>query len=251
MGIAGTDVTKKVSDLIITDDNFSTIVVAIKEGRTIYSNIKKIIRFLIGTNLVEVLGIFVSTIIMRDCIFLLPSQILFINLITDSFPAFALGLEKPEKDILNKAPRDINQSIFSGKTGTGILYESFIQTLLVLVIFVYSINKYGNKTASSIVFLIICLMQVIHAINCKTEQSIFKTNIYNNKTFNLCFILLVLLIMLVAFVPFLQTAFGIVALNGTQWLIVILASCSIIPLVELCKFITSVHINTISLRKHK
>jgi len=251
MGLTGTDVTKSVSDLIITDDNFSTIVLAIKEGRTIYANIRKIIRFLIGTNMVEVLGIFVSTIVMKDSIFLLPSQILFINLITDSFPAFALGLEKPEKDVLNKPPRNVNTSLFSGKTGTGILYESFIQTLLVLVIFVFAVNSYGNEVASTMVFLIICIMQIIHAINCKTEESIFKTNIFNNKTFNFCFILLFVLIMLVAFVPILQTAFGIVSLNGTQWLIIALASISIIPLVELCKFLSSLHINAISLKIKK
>ncbi len=236
MGISGTDVTKSVADLIITDDNFQTIVVAIKEGRTIYSNIQKIILFLLSTNLVEVLGIFVATIIMRDQIFLSPAQILFINLVTDSFPAFALGLEPPENDIMQKPPRNANENLFSGRVGTSILYQSFVQTLMVLVIFVIGVHLWGNAVASTMVFLIICLMQIIHAVNCKTLESIFTINVFKNKSFNISFLGLFALILLVAFVPILQTAFGITALNGTQWLIVALASLAIIPLVEICKY---------------
>ncbi len=235
MGKTGTDVTKSVADLVITDDNYSTIILAIRQGRTIYSNIQKILLFLMSTNAVEVLGIFVATIVMRNNIFLLPSQILFINLVTDSFPAFALGLEKPEKGVMERPPREKNSSIFAGRVGTSILYESFVQTLLVLVVFVVGVHTWGNEVASTMVFLIICLMQIIHAINCKTEGSIFKINIFNNPSFNLSFIGLFALIMVVAFVPILQTAFGIVPLNALQWLIVALASISIIPLVEACK----------------
>jgi len=241
MGITGTDVTKSVSDLIITDDNFSTIIIAVKQGRTIYSNIQKIIMFLLSTNAVEVLGIFVSAIIMRDSIFLLPSQILFINLVTDSFPAFALGLEKPEKDIMEKPPRDPKSTLFSGEIGTSILYQSFVQTLLVLVVFVVMVHKAGNEVASTMVFLIICLMQILHAVNCKTTRSIFTINIFNNKSFNISFLALLALILTVAFVPLLQTAFGIVPLSGLQWLIVAIASISIIPLVEICKVFVNLY----------
>lgn len=241
MGKTGTDVAKSASDIIITDDNFSTIVVSIKQGRTIYSNIQKIIQFLISTNAVEVLGIFVATIILKDCIFLLPSQILFINLVTDSFPAFALGMEKPEKSIMSKPPRNPNESLFSGKIGTGILYQSFVQTLIVLIVFVYAVNKFNNKIASTMIFLIICLMQIIHAINCKTTESIFKINIFNNPSFNISFIGLFILILTVAFVPFLQNMFGIVPLDGIQWLIVSLCSMSIIPLVEICKLFVNLY----------
>ncbi len=241
MGITGTDVTKSVADLIITDDNYSTIIVAIKQGRTIYSNIQKIIQFLLSTNAVEVLGIFVATIVMRDSVFLLPSQILFINLVTDSFPAFALGMEKPEKGIMDVPPRDPKQTLFSGRVGTGILYQSFVQTLLVLVVFVVGVNIYDNAVASTMVFLIICLMQIIHAVNCKTLDSIFKMNIFNNLSFNLSFLGLFALIMFVAFVPFMQVAFSIVPLNGIQWLIVTLSSISIIPLVEICKLIVNTY----------
>lgn len=243
MGKTGTDVTKNVADLIITNDDFSTIVIAVKQGRTIYSNIQKIIQFLISTNLVEVLGIFVSTIVLRNSIFLLPSQILFINLVTDSFPAFALGLEKTEKDIMLKPPRDPKETIFSGRVGMNILIQSFLQTLLVLVVFVVSIKKYGNETASSMVFLIICLMQIIHAVNCKTNGSIFKINIFNNKSFNISFVGLFALIMAVAFIPFLQTAFGLVSLTATQWIIIAISSISIIPLVEISKLFVNMYYN--------
>ena len=224
-------------------NNFSTIVVAVKEGRTIYNNISKTILFLLSTNIVEVLGIFVSTIILRNSVFLLPSQILFINLVTDSFPAFALGLEKPEKNIMQKPPRDPKETIFSGRVGMNILIQSFLQTLLVLVIFVFAIKNYGNEVASSMVFLIICLMQILHAVNCKTLGSIFKINIFNNKSFNISFIGLLGLIMAVAFIPFMQTAFGIVSLNEIQWIIVSLASISIIPLVEISKLFVNTYYN--------
>ena len=241
MGITGTDVTKSVSDLIITDDNFSTIVVAVKQGRTIYSNIQKIIMFLLSTNAVEVLGIFIATIIMRDSIFLMPSQILFINLVTDSFPAFALGLEKAEKSIMDAPPRDPKSTLFSGKIGTSILYQSVVQTLIVLIVFVVFVHKAGNEVASTMVFLIICLMQILHAVNCKTTGSIFKMNIFDNMSFNLSFLGLLALILTVAFVPFLQTAFGIVSLNMAQWLVVIASSLSIIPLVEICKLFVNIY----------
>ena len=239
MGITGTDVTKQVSDLIITDDNFSTIVIAVKQGRTIYSNIQKIIQFLISTNLVEVLGIFVCTLIMPNYTFLLPSQILFINLVTDSFPAFALGMEKPEKNIMNIPPRKSSENLFSGKVGTNIIYQSITQTLLVLIVFVVTTNIYGNEVSSTMAFLIICLMQIIHAINCKTQESIFKINIFNNLSFNISFIGLLIGILLVAFVPTLQNIFGITSLTLIQWLIVIATSISIIPIVELCKLIVN------------
>ena len=236
MGKSGTDVTKSVSDLVITDDDYSTIILAIKQGRTIYSNIQKIILFLLSTNAVEVLGIFISALVLRNAIFLLPSQILFINLVTDSFPAFALGMEKTEKNIMEKPPRNTKENLFSGKIGTSILYQSVVQTFIVLIVFVCAFHAYGNIVASTMIFIIICLMQIIHSINCKTTNSIFSINIFNNRSFNLSFLGLLALILTVSFVPVLQTAFGICALSLKQWLIVISASISIMPLVEICKF---------------
>lgn len=236
MGITGTDVTKEVSDIIVSDDNFTSIVLAIKEGRTIYKNIEKTILFLISTNLVEVLGIFVTSLVMPGAIFLLPTQILFINLVTDSLPAFALGIEPDEKNIMNHPPRDPHKSLLSGKIGTSIIYQGFIQSLIVLVMFVFSRKYYGEAIASTMVFLTICLMQIIHAINCKTERSLFKVNIFNNKFFNFSFLLLLGLILGVYFIPFTAKLFGLVSLNIKQWLIISVTSISIIPLVEIGKF---------------
>ena len=235
MGLTGTDVTKDVSDIIIADDNFSTIVHSIKEGRTIYQNISKTILFLLSTNLVEVIGIFVTSLIMPEAVFLYPLQIMFINLITDSLPAFALGVEPAEKNIMNRPPRNPNESILSGKTGSSIIYQGFIQSLIVLVMFVLSTKMYGAATGNTMSFLTICFMQIVHAVNCKSMDSIFKHNIFKNKFFNFSFIFLFGLILCVYFIPFLSNVFELVSLSINQWLIVAITSLLIIPLVEIGK----------------
>ena len=232
---SGTDVTKEVADIIISDDNFSTIVVAVKEGRTIYNNISKTILFLLSTNIVEVLGIFITSLIIPEVVFLSPTQILFINLVTDSLPAFALGIEPPEKNIMDREPRDPSKTILSGKTGSSIIYQGFIQSLIVLIMFITANYKFGSNVASTMSFMTICLMQIIHAINCKTERSIFKTNIFKNKFFNFSFIFLLSLILGIYFTPFFARLFDLTILNTLQWLIVSITSISIIPLVELGK----------------
>ena len=235
MGITGTDVTKEVADIIIADDNFSTIVMSVKEGRTIYQNIAKTILFLISTNLVEVIGIFITSLVMPGAIFLIPTQILFINLVTDSLPAFALGIEPSEKNIMDRPPRDSKKSLLSGALGSSILYQGFIQSLIVLIMFVFARWSYGNEVASTMSFLTICLMQIIHAINCKTDKSIFRINIFKNKFFNFSFIILLGMILGVYFIPFFASLFGLVTLGSIQWLIVVLTSIAIIPLVEVGK----------------
>ncbi len=237
MGKTGTDVTKEVADIIISDDNFSSIVLAVEEGRTTYQNITKTIIFLLSTNLVEVLGIFITSLIMHDSVFLIPTQILFINLVTDSLPAFALGIEPSEKNIMEIPPRNANRSLLAGKTGSLILYEGFVQSLAVLIMFVIATHTYSNEVASTMSFMTICLMQIIHAINCKTERSIFKTNIFKNRFFNFSFIILLALILTVYFVPVLSSLFSLTSLSVSQWSYVILTSISIIPLVEIGKLL--------------
>ncbi len=235
MGITGTDVTKEVADIIISDDNYQTIVCSIKQGRTIYQNIEKTILFLLSTNIVEVLGIFITTLLMPSSVFLLPTQILFINLVTDSLPAFALGIEDSGKDIMNIPPRNSEKSILSGVVGSSIIYQGFIQTLVVLVMFVVANHKFGSEVASTMSFLTICLMQIIHAINCKSTKSIFKINIFKNKFFNFSFLFLLGLILAIYFISPLATLFNIVPLSLVQWLIVVFTSIMIIPAVELGK----------------
>ena len=232
----GTDVTKSVADLVISTNDYSTIVLAIKQGRTIFSNIQKTLLFLISTNMVEVLGIFVCAVILPSATFLLPSQILFINLVTDSLPAFALGLEKSEKDIMQKPPRNPNSNIFTG-IGWHILLQGFAQTFIVLLMFVIGLNIWDNNVASTMVFITICLMQLIHAINCKTLRSLTKINILKNKTFNISFVIILAAILIISLLPIGQLLFGLVRLNGLQWLIVSACSLFIVPIVEVCKYI--------------
>lgn len=239
MGITGTDVTKEVADVIISDDNFSTIVAAISEGRTIYQNITKTIIFLLSTNIVEVLGIFVTSLIMPEAVFLSPAQILFINLITDSLPAFALGIEPAERDIMMMPPRNSHQTLLSGTTGWTILYQGFVQSLIVLVMFVLANYYFGTGIASTMSFMTICLMQIIHAVNCKTDKSLFKINIFKNKFFNFSFVVLFALILTIYFVPTLAILFSLSKLSGLQWLVIAITSISIIPIVEIGKIFTN------------
>lgn len=237
MGISGTDVAKNVADMIVTDDNFATIVVAIEEGRKVYANIQKTIQFLLSTNIVEVVTMFLSIILFPNYNFLVPAQILFINLVTDSLPAFSLGVEKAENDIMNKKPRKSKETIFSNGVGVSIIYQSLIQSLIVMLIYIYGIKTANNETASAMVFMVISIMQLFHSINCKTSKSIFKINIFNNKIFNISFVSTMILNILVFTLPVFREIFNIAALNLVQWIIVIVASIMIIPLVEIAKLV--------------
>jgi len=247
MGITGTDVTKSVADMILTDDNFATIIVAIEEGRKVYSNIQKTIQFLLSTNIVEVVTVFLSIILFPNYTFLVPAQILFINLVTDSLPAFSLGVENAEKDVMNQKPRKSKDNIFSNGIGINIIYQSIIQCVLVMFIYIYGINTASNEVASTMVFALISFMQLFHSINCKTNKSIFEIKLFDNKTFNLSFIATIIINVLVFNLPIFQNLFNIASLSLKQWALVLLLSISIIPLVEICKLI----VNLINKKKNK
>ena len=237
MGKSGTDVVKNVADMVVTDDNFASIVVAVEEGRKVYSNIQKALQFLISTNCVEVFGMLIALIFFPEYTFLLPAQMLFINLVTDSLPAFALGLEKVEKVVMQAPPRDSNSGLFGGKVGVAIIYQSILQTLIVMVVYVVGIKCYSPDVASSMVFFTIIFMQLLHSINCKTNSSIFEKNLVDNKAFNICFLITLAINLIVACVPFMYPLFGLEFLNLAQWIVVIIASIIIIPLCELFKLI--------------
>ena len=237
MGKSGTDVVKSVADMLVTDDNFSSIVVAVEEGRKVYSNIQKALQFLISTNCVEVFGMLIAMLFFPKYTFLLPAQMLFINLVTDSLPAFALGMEKVEKEIMLSPPRNPKAGLFAGKVGVAIVYQSILQTVIALLVFVVGIFCYTPEVASTMVFFTIIFMQLLHSINCKTNNSIFEKNLLDNKTFNICFVITLLLNLMVACVPFMYTVFGLEFLNFSQWLVVIIASILIIPTCELFKAI--------------
>ena len=237
MGKSGTDVVKNVADMVVTDDNFATIVVAVEEGRKVYSNIQKALQFLISTNCVEVFGMLISLIFFPNYTFLLPAQMLFINLVTDSLPAFALGMEKVEQEVMLSPPRNAKAGLFADKVGVSIIYQSILQTLIVVVVFVVGVFCYSPEVASTMVFFTVIYMQLLHSVNCKTNSSLFDKNLTDNKTFNLCFLLTLVINLLVSCVPFMYTIFGLEFLNLSQWIIVIIASVLILPTCELFKVI--------------
>lgn len=238
MGITGTDVTKDVADMIISDDNFATIVIAVEEGRKIYSNIQKTIQFLLSTNAVEVVTLFLATIFLPEYSFLAPSQLLFINFITDSLPAIALGLEPAEYDIMDRPPRENSSNILSGGVGYNILYQAGIQIVIIMIMFALATKLCGNQVATTMVFFTISLIQIFHSFNLKTNHSLKTINIFQNKVFNYSVLIELGLVLIVAFVPFVSSVFGLVSLSFIQWLIVLGSSIIIIPLVELSKFLT-------------
>ncbi len=239
MGKSGTDVVKNVADMLITDDNFSSIVVAVEEGRKIYSNIQKTLQFLISTNCVEVFGMLISLLFFPQYTFLTAAQMLYINLVTDSLPAFALGMEKVEKSVMSSPPRNSRAGLFAGQVGMGIIYQSILQTLIVMVVFVVGINCYTPEVASSMVFFTIIFMQLLHSVNCKSNSSIIKKDIFNNRTFNICFLITLGLNLIVSCLPIMYTIFGLEMLNLSQWIFVVIASILIIPGCELFKAILS------------
>lgn len=242
MGITGTDVTKNAADMILEDDNFSTIVVAVKEGRKIFDNMQKTIQFLLAANIAEVLSLLIATIVFSISgdthAFLLPIQILWINLVTDSFPALALGMEEGDNDIMNNPPRKNQSHLFAGHLGSNIIYQGIIQTLLIVTLFFVSLKLYGHGVASTMAFLTLCLIQLFHCYNNKSLlNSIFNRNIFKNKVMNLAFVVGLILTLSVAFIPGLRYIFHLTSLNIVQWIIVIFTSILILPLVELIKLI--------------
>ncbi len=239
MGKSGTDVVRNVADMVITDDNFSSIVVAVEEGRKVYHNIQKALEFLISTNCVEVFGMLISLLLFPKFIFLTPVQMLFINLVTDSLPAFALGVEKVEPEFMKEPPRNSKAGLFAGRTGISIIYEAILQTVIVIAMFMIGIFCYTPEVASTMVFFTIIFMQLLHSINCKSHNTIFDKSLYKNKTFILCFIITLILNLSVAILPFMYTLFDLEFLNFSQWIMIIIASVLIIPTCELMKAILS------------
>lgn len=235
MGISGTDMVKSVSDMLITDDNFASIIVAVEEGRKVYNNIQKALQYLISTNCVEVFGMLFGLVFFPQYVFLYPSQMLFINLVSDSLPAFALGKEHVEPEIMAKPPRKSNSGLFGQDVGISIIYQSIIQMIIVVSIYLYGLFNFGSDVATTMTFFVIVFMQLFHSINCKTNQSILGKNLTDNKTFNICFAVSFGVSLLVAICPIFYTIFKLQFLNIHQWVMVVIASISIIPLCEVVK----------------
>lgn len=234
MGKNGTDVAKNAADIILTDDNFVTIVEAVKQGRNIYDNIKKAIHFLIATNIGEIVTIFMGLVLgMKSP--LLAIQLLWINLVTDSLPAIALGLEKPEKDIMKRNPVNSKKGIFADGLWNKIIVEGIMLGMLTLVAFSIGNKYFGLEVGRTMAFLSIGFLELVHSINVKNEKSIFETGIFENKYLVGSFILGVFVQAIVVVIPFLANIFELVPLNGIQWLITIIISLIPIPIMELQK----------------
>jgi len=236
MGITGTDVAKGVSDMVLSDDNFSTIVVAVEEGRKIYSNIRKAIQFLLSANMGEVITLFVAT--MLNWTILFPIHILWINLVTDAFPALALGVEKAEKDIMKQKPRKSTGSFFAGGLGINVIYQGLLEALITLATYYAGLSLYSQKTAVTMAFATLGLIQLTHSFNVRsTSKSIFKIGLFSNPYLIGAVTVSVFLHIVVILVPFLNWIFRVTPLNIRQWIIVIAASILIIPCVELVKVV--------------
>lgn len=236
MGQSGTEVAKSVADMIITDDNFNSIIVAVEEGRKVYSNIQKALQYLMSTNAVEIFGMLFALLFFPNYTFLLPSQMLFINLVTDSLPAFALGMENVEPSIMNKPPRKVKTNILADEVGVGIVYQAILQLIIVTTVYCTGIRLYTPNIATTMVFFTIIWLQLLHSINCKTNQSIFSKNLVDNKTFNICFLITFVVNLAVCVLPFAYFVFNLEVLNFSQWMLVVLSSISIIPACEVVKF---------------
>ncbi|WP_418417358.1 cation-translocating P-type ATPase [Blautia sp.] len=242
MGITGTDVTKNVADMVLADDNFATIVSAVEEGRRIYANIRKAIQFLLASNLAEVLAIFFSTMI--GFTILKPVHLLWINLITDCFPALALGLEKSESDIMKKKPRDPKEGIFAGGMGFDVAFQGVVVTILVMISYLVGhriesgVWEFVNSAdGTTMAFLTLSMVEICHSLNMRSRRgSIFKLNSHNVFLYGAMLVSLILTTVVIE-VPFLAKAFQFTPIDFTEYMIALGLAVLIIPIMEIVKAI--------------
>lgn len=242
MGITGTDVTKNVADMVLADDNFATIVSAVEEGRRIYANIRKAIQFLLASNLAEVLAIFFATLI--GFTILEPVHLLWINLITDCFPALALGMEKSEADIMKRKPRDPKEGIFAGGMGFDVFFQGLIVTILVMTS--YLIGHYmesgvwefvNSPDGTTMAFLTLSMVEICHSLNMRSRRgSIFKLPSHNKYLYGAMVISLVLTTVVIE-VPFIAKAFQFTTISLSEYAIALALAILIIPIMEIVKAI--------------
>lgn len=234
MGMTGTDVAKGAADMILTDDNFATIVSAVQEGRTIYENIRKSIHFLLSCNVGEIVVIFVAVMLGMPMP-LKPIHILWINLLTDSFPALALGVEPPAPDVMDKKPRPKGESIFAHGLWWKITLQGILIGLLTLVAFRLGLMKNNLITARTMAFSTLVLTQLFQALNVRAETSLLKIGLFSNRYMTYSIILSAVLMFIVVLTP-LRTYFGVSVLNATDWGIVFILSLSILIITEVIKY---------------
>jgi P-type Ca2+ transporter type 2C len=238
MGEAGTDVARGAADLVLTDDNFATIVASVEEGRGIYDNILKFIRYMLSTNSGEVLTMFLA-LVLRLPLPLLPLQILWVNLVTDGLPAVALSAEPIEKGIMQRPPRSPQESIFAGGLLMSMLLIGGLMALGTLWLFHLNLAWSGLDKARTVAFTTLSLLQMAHVLNCRSlDKSIFKLGVFSNRYLTLAILSTIVLQGLVIYVPFLQFAFRTVPLNIADWLMISAVALSPILAVEARKLIS-------------
>ena len=248
MGITGTDVTKNVADMVLADDNFATIVAAVGEGRRIYDNIRKAIQFLLASNMSEVLGVFTASLL--GFVLLNPVHLLFINLVTDCFPALALGMEKAEPDTMSRPPRNSKDGIFSGGLGFDVVYQGVLVTAITIVayligsFFEFGANFFGALRAAgesghgmTMAFLTMSMCEIFHSFNMRSQRKSVFTLKGQNMVLWAAMLGSLLLTTAVIEVPFLANAFGFTPIGWTEYGIAMVLAFLVIPVVELVKLL--------------
>ena len=233
MGITGTDVTKSASDIVLMDDSFSTIVVAVEEGRRIYNNIRNNIVFSLSSNFAEIFTIVIG--LLTKTTILLPIYILFIDLVTDSIPSICLSFEKSEDGIMNKKPRGINKPLFTSFIKSCIASSAIIETIFVVITYFISLKIYGQETAMSLALLSMVVQEIVYSVSCRNlKQSVIKQGLFSNKTMNYG-LLLILLIEFIVFVTPLGKLISITSIDFVLILVVFLINLMSIFIYELIK----------------
>ena len=253
MGITGTDVSKEAADMVLADDNFATIVAAVEEGRAIFANIRKFLRYLLSSNIGEVLTMFFGVVLadriglhaVRGAVVLplLPTQILWINLVTDGPPALALGVDPADANVMHQPPRPIGEGVLTGRMWRGIVFVGVIMaagTLFVLDVSLPGgfVEGSGNlRYAQTMAFTTLMLFQIVNVVNARSDDTSAFVRLFTNSWLWLALALSVALQVAVVYVPFLQQAFGTVALTAGDWLRCIAIASSVLWLRELSKFV--------------
>ncbi len=243
MGITGTDVAKGAADMTLVDDNFATIVSAVRYGRGLYDNIKKSVTFLTGSNIGEILVVLAGLLLLTSTEHRAPLeaiQILMINLVTDSLPALALGMEPAERDVMQRKPRPADESILAGGMAVRMVLQGIMIGILTLAAFFIGYNHLGKPhdfdTAQTMAFLVLAMSQLFHAFNMRTYGSVFRHSLLSNKYMLAAFAGSILILLLTALTP-LASVFKLVPLSLTGWGIAVGLAFSVIPIVEIGKLI--------------
>ena len=234
MGITGTDVAKSAADMTLTDDNFTTIVEAVREGRGIYDNIRKTVAFLLGTNIGEVLSVLVAMLVWRQAP-LMSMQLLWINLVTDGLPAIALGREAVEPGIMEKPPRPKNEGIFAHQLGARVVLQGIMFGALTLIGFALGMADGGIEEGRTMAFLVLALSQVFHSFNMRSTRSLFKIGPFTNKYLNQAAVISIVLVAAVALIPPVATAFSLIQLSLVYYLIALGLALAPVVVMELVK----------------